>query len=309
MSDKNGKQKASRVKLASLRTDGGTQARAALDNGMVESCRLALMEGKKLPPVIAFEDEEATRWLADGFHRAEAHRLEGRDQILAEVRKGSKRDAILYAIGANSEPGVLRRTTADKRRAVKMLLADPEWARWSDRTIAQRVGVSPTTVGTVRNELSKLDSCDEPETRIGMDGKERPATQPKATQPPPDEPATDQAADIPADPNTSRSSATPPAPEPPTREPGDDTDEKEKAEEKSRPKNGSVLYDWKVFHDCFWRLYRQMDVVGNAYGKGANGMPHKDTPAAEALRRKLSEFKAAFEEWVNDLKKQQRAKR
>lgn len=45
-----------------------------------------------------------------------------------------------------------------------MLLEDPEWATWSDTQIAKACAVSPTTVGTVRSSLSKLDS-EEPAKR------------------------------------------------------------------------------------------------------------------------------------------------
>jgi hypothetical protein len=43
----------------------------------------------------------------------------------AEVRTGSRRDAVRYSVGANSVHG-LRRTNEDKRREVQTLLADAE---------------------------------------------------------------------------------------------------------------------------------------------------------------------------------------
>lgn len=46
-----------------------------------------------------------------------------------------------YAVGANAAHG-LRRTNADKRRAVTMLLDDPESVQWSDREIAKACAVS-----------------------------------------------------------------------------------------------------------------------------------------------------------------------
>jgi hypothetical protein len=42
---------------------------------------------------------------------------------------------VLYTVGANATHG-LRRSNADKRRAVSMLLDDPEWAQWSNLAIA-----------------------------------------------------------------------------------------------------------------------------------------------------------------------------
>ncbi|MEX2673523.1 MAG: hypothetical protein WD294_15600 [Phycisphaeraceae bacterium] len=76
-------------------------------------------------------------------------------------------DAILYSVGANADHG-LRRTNADKRASVETLLADDEWAKWSDNKIAKACGVSPTTVGTARSSLSNLDS--EPRTYTDRHG-------------------------------------------------------------------------------------------------------------------------------------------
>ena len=92
-------------------------------------------------------------WLADGFHRVGAARKIGRETIEAEVKDGSARDAILHGIGANASHG-LRRTQADKQRAVERLLKDPEWARWSDRKIAEVAKVDHKTVGKIRRDLS-----------------------------------------------------------------------------------------------------------------------------------------------------------
>lgn len=61
-------------------------------------------------------------------------------------------DAALHAAGANTAHG-LRRTRADKHRAVSLLLRDKEWAARSDREIAQRCGVSARYVSKLRREL------------------------------------------------------------------------------------------------------------------------------------------------------------
>ena len=92
-------------------------------------------------------------WLADGFHRVGAARKIGRETIEAEIKDGSARDAILHGIGSNASHG-LRRTQADKQRAVERLLKDPEWARWSDRKIAEVAKVDHKTVGKIRRDLS-----------------------------------------------------------------------------------------------------------------------------------------------------------
>jgi hypothetical protein len=70
-----------------------------------------------------------------------------------EVRQGTRREAVLFSVGANASHG-LRRTNADKERAVKVLLSDDEWKEWGDREIASRCGVTHPFVGQIRKGLS-----------------------------------------------------------------------------------------------------------------------------------------------------------
>src|SRR5205823_5179268 len=117
-------------------------------------------QGAKFPPLVVFDDCHQL-WLADGFHRYAAAQRAGLTEIDVQVDEGMRHDAILYAVFANGKNGI-RWTRADKRRAVKMLLACPEWAGWSDREISRRCGVSPDTVGRIRKDvcpsLSESDS-------------------------------------------------------------------------------------------------------------------------------------------------------
>jgi hypothetical protein len=113
--------------------------------------------GTVLPPVTLFFDG-SDYWLADGFHRYHAHNKIGALEIAADVRNGTKRDAVLFSVGANGTHG-LQRTNADKRRAVETLLGDDEWSVWSDREIAKRCGVSNDFASRVRkSSLSSDDS-------------------------------------------------------------------------------------------------------------------------------------------------------
>jgi len=73
------------------------------------------------------------------------------------VKQGTERDAILYSVGANATHG-MRRTNADKRRAVMRLLEDEEWGKWSDGEIARRCGVTRQTVTNHRASLAKFAS-------------------------------------------------------------------------------------------------------------------------------------------------------
>ncbi|GEM_PF-3909194 len=137
-----------RLKICSIRLDGATQTRAELNKAVFQEYASAMQDGATFPPVIIFDDGE-NRWLADGFHRIQAARLAGQEEIAADVRKGTLRDAQLFSVGANLTHG-LRPSIADKRAAVSKLLADPEWSRWSDREIARRAGVSQPFVSKMR---------------------------------------------------------------------------------------------------------------------------------------------------------------
>lgn len=142
-----------KIQIDAIRIDGGTQPRAALNEEVVADYAANL---DSLPPVTLFFDG-SERWLADGFHRYHAHRKAGCSAIAANEIPGTRRDAVLYSVGANGEHG-LRRNNADKRRAVETLLADKEWAGWSDSKIAQCCAVSHPFVGSIRSSLVTVTS-------------------------------------------------------------------------------------------------------------------------------------------------------
>lgn len=165
------------LELDKIRIDGGTQSRASMNNEVVNEYTTLIEESMvDFPPVTVFYDG-SDYWLGDGFHRVEAHKLAFRKTlktIKAEVRQGTQRDAILHSVGANANHG-LRRTNADKRRAVEKLLYDDEWCQWSDREIARRCGVSAPTVASVRRDVEASLGAGVKNLhlnkRIGADGK------------------------------------------------------------------------------------------------------------------------------------------
>jgi hypothetical protein len=140
------------LSLDTIRTDGGTQPRGDIDAEHVARLVESLGAAATLPPVVVFYDG-ADHWLADGFHRVAANRAAGALEIAADVRQGTRRDAVLYSVGANAAHG-LPRSNADKRRAVETLLRDEEWSRWSDREIARHCAVDHKTVAAVRERLA-----------------------------------------------------------------------------------------------------------------------------------------------------------
>ena len=132
--------------------DGGAQMRVEMTEAIIQEYAEAMVAGDVFPPIIVFFDD-SDHWLADGFHRTGAAKMLGRESIDADVRQGTQRDALLYGIGSNAKHG-LRRTQADKRKAVATLLADEQWSKWSDRKIATAAGCDHKTVGKIRRELT-----------------------------------------------------------------------------------------------------------------------------------------------------------
>src|SRR5215470_4765297 len=131
--------------------DPGAQMRIEMRAETVNDYAEAMLNDADFPPVILYHDG-TDYWLGDGYHRVAAARKIERETIKAEVREGTARDAILCGIGANATHG-LQRTQADKRQAIERLVNDPEWARWSDRKIADAAKVDHKTVAKVRREL------------------------------------------------------------------------------------------------------------------------------------------------------------
>ena len=162
-----GVQEAESVAINTIRLDGGTQARENIDQATVDSYKSAMEDLVGFPPLIVFKEGESM-WLADGWHRLHAAMACGNEHIACDVREGTLSDAILYAAGANKLHG-LRRTNADKRRAVEMVLGCEKWAGRSDRWIADQCGVSPSTVEKSRSATVQVGQL----ARIGADGKTR----------------------------------------------------------------------------------------------------------------------------------------
>jgi hypothetical protein len=156
------------IAIASIRRDGGTQPRAAINHQTVTEYASDMKEGAIFPPVIVFYDG-SDYWLADGFHRVEAAWSVGLTKIAASVRQGTIRDAVLYSVGVNATHG-LRRSNADKRRAVTTLLEDSEWRQWSNREIARKCAVSLDLVNRLRISLNDSFSDNGQRTYITKHG-------------------------------------------------------------------------------------------------------------------------------------------
>lgn len=158
------------IAIEKIRMDGGTQPRSQLIEEVVAEYAEDMKQGATFPPVTVYYDGKEY-WLADGFHRVRARASTGSNEVIAEIISGSQRDAVLFAVGANADHG-LRRTNADKRRAVERLLRDREWSKWSNVEIAKKCQVNEKTVRNIRKQLTsenpKIDV--DPSQRIAVRG-------------------------------------------------------------------------------------------------------------------------------------------
>lgn len=170
------------LEIAKIKATPEAQPRVSLHYPTVEEYAEALRGDAEFPPLIVFFDG-TDHWLADGFHRLEAYKQCGYVEVPVDFRKGSKRDAILFSVGANARHG-LPRTNEDKRRAVMVLLNDPEWGKKSDRWIAEQAAVSNKLVSVMRGETATVNRSQLGERR-GKDGKTRKLPEKKAKSEPP----------------------------------------------------------------------------------------------------------------------------
>jgi hypothetical protein len=122
---------------------------------------------QRMPPVTVYE-VDGRYLMADGFHRHAAALLLGRRTIPAEVRSGTFNDALDFVAGVNLFHG-LPLTRSERRRAVDIKLRLHH--DWSDRRLAEELGVSRELVAKTRRNL--VDGGHVPNTpgRIGADGK------------------------------------------------------------------------------------------------------------------------------------------
>jgi hypothetical protein len=159
-----------RIRLDSVAFDAGTQIRAAIDQQVVSDYAEAMSNGATFPPIVLFHDGNK-HYLADGFHRfMAAQRNQFRD-IDADVRAGTREDAVWFGLGANRTNGK-HMTTADKRHAVEVALT-----MWPDRSasiIAEQIGCSKQYVAGIRNVSSSALHL--PDRVTGTDGRSYPAS-------------------------------------------------------------------------------------------------------------------------------------
>lgn len=154
--------------------DKNAQPRLALSSDTINEYRDAIIDGDKFPPVTVYKDG-AKNYLADGFHRYKAVEKAGFTEIECDIKRGDLRAAVFFSLSANSKHG-LNRTTSDRRRAVRICLADKEWGKKSERETAKICGVSHTLVSVMKDELVEKKDRDKAAKKGGIN-----ATPPQKT--------------------------------------------------------------------------------------------------------------------------------
>ncbi len=149
--------------LSSLIIDENLQQREKLNQAVIDEYALAYSLGEKLPPITTwyctdnkYDYERDHVFLVDGFHRVAAAKIAGLTQLPHTQLSGTYREAVLYSMSVNSTHG-LRRSNADKRKAVLTLLNDDEWKELSTRELAEIANVSHQLVHNLRTDLKNKE--------------------------------------------------------------------------------------------------------------------------------------------------------
>ena len=141
------------MNIGALVMDERLQSRTEINEGTVSEYAEAILDGADFPPVLVYFDG-ISYYLTDGYHRLLAHKRAEKVSILCSVVQGTLRDAVFHSTGVNTDHG-MRRTYADKRKAVMTLLDDFEWEGMGNGQIAKHCHVSPTFVSDLRKGVGK----------------------------------------------------------------------------------------------------------------------------------------------------------
>ena len=138
------------LRVDDVTRDARIHVRGAIDEAVVEEYAERLADDVWFPPVVVFRD--GSRYsLADGFHRLEAFRRAGREQIEALVHVGTPDDALWFGLAADRNHWS-RLTRADRWHAIGLVL--DTWPDLTRAQIARHLGCSWSYVSKVRAQLS-----------------------------------------------------------------------------------------------------------------------------------------------------------
>lgn len=165
--------KAKSIAIDSITIDPTLQVRVdGLNEGTVQNYMAVLENGETLPAIVVFRLPDGGLLLSSGFHRVEAHKRLGLVEIAAEIREGTRQDAIRFAFEDNKSHG-LPLSNKDKKAYMLGRLEDGMWSQIGNREIARQLGISHVTVMRWIEEHNSTGT-NVPVTRtqvVGSDGR------------------------------------------------------------------------------------------------------------------------------------------
>ncbi len=192
------------IDLDDLIIDPALQSRAGLYEDTIKDLVETLTAGISLDPIDVYSTPSGML-LASGYHRVEASRRCNRSTIAANLRQGSREDAVFHSCGQNAQRG---RTPDDNRAAVRCLLEHLEATgadrrEWSERKVAAKCRLTKTTTHNILSEIAgQADHLSEwlnsttQRTSIGRGGTERTQDTAKQAAPKDAAPAIEPAKDV-----------------------------------------------------------------------------------------------------------------
>ena len=141
------------VSMDDVIADPRYQPRQAMSDELVIEYAEQMKQGDAFPPVKVIRlASDGKYYIADGFHRYRAHLELKRKKIDVELIKdnGTHLDVLNECVQANHGHG-LRRTNADKQRAIEMILSEPAYQTIGKDKIANLARVSkPMVIDFIR---------------------------------------------------------------------------------------------------------------------------------------------------------------
>lgn len=162
-----------KVHISDLVLDERCQARERIDSDAVGEYSASYAAGVELPPPAVYS-VSGKLYVVDGYHRVPAAIKAGLEFLrVVIVGEGTIDDAEWFATGVNKDHGV-RRSNADKRRALRMALETEIGVEQSTQTLAKHVGVSVELATEVRRAWESARN-QTPERRKDSAGRWQPA--------------------------------------------------------------------------------------------------------------------------------------
>ena len=157
------------IPINKINMDTSTQPREQINFIVVADYAEQYRTGAIMPAIEVVTDGEVY-WLWDGWHRTKGAEQAGKETIMANVQAGDLATAQWLSYSANQTHG-LRRSNADKRRAVELALSHPKAVTLSDQQLSNHCGVARSNVWNIRKEMESTCQIDKSATRTGRDGR------------------------------------------------------------------------------------------------------------------------------------------